>query len=318
MGHNSNDTNVGVIVGRFQVPDLHEGHIWLIEHALAAHRQVVVFVGVPPRQFSKNNPLNYATRERMIRAAFPDVTVMPLLDRATNEEWSEKLDESIEIVTMKTGTATIYGGRNSGAIKGYKGKFKPCEVDSGMEGKSGSQIRKDIGKVVRSTSDFRAGQIYYAQNAPVRPVVGVDIALVVRRETGLEIALGRKDWDAPGLWRLPGGKIEPEDVSFEASASRELEEETGIVVAATHMKYLSSAIISDWRDHGHRDLTYFSSLFVTEVYDGCPPFKANDDLIEVKWFPLATADKIGVPKHAEMIALVQSHFKWEQFKRNTK
>jgi bifunctional NMN adenylyltransferase/nudix hydrolase len=306
---------VGVVIGRFQVDDLHEGHRFLINTALNNHRKVVVFVGIPARPASKNNPLDYATRERMIRAAFPDVMVMPLLDKATDIEWSEQVDGLVEVVTNKTGSAILYGGRDS-FVPHYKGKFKAIEIDSGIEGKSGTTLRREIGRVVRSSSDFRAGQIYFAQNAPIRPICGVDIALVRNEEGKPTILLGRKSWDEPDTWRLPGGKMDPIDETLEHAAQRELIEETNVAVTVDSLTYLSSAKVSDWRDHGHKDLTYFSSLFLSVLpEDQVINVSANDDLIELKWFPLGIAADFAVPKHDNFIRRVQQEINWRKLTR---
>ena len=58
--------SLGVIVGRFQVPELHEGHHKLIAHVLSQHPQILILLGVTPVLGSKRNPLDYITRERMI------------------------------------------------------------------------------------------------------------------------------------------------------------------------------------------------------------------------------------------------------------
>jgi bifunctional NMN adenylyltransferase/nudix hydrolase len=302
---------VGVVIGRFQVDDLHEGHRFLIGTALRSHRKVVVFLGVPARPSSQENPLDYATRERMIRAAFPDVIVMPLLDRATDQEWSAQLDGMIEVITNKTGKAVLYGGRGS-FVPHYTGVHKAVEVDSGIEGKSGTVLRKEIGRVVRSSSDFRAGQIYLSQNAPIRPIMGVDVACLrslsfIDRPD--EVLLGRKVWDAPGQWRFPGGKMDPVDECLEDAVFRELNEETGVrkdnVTAA---RYLDSQKISDWRDHGMRDLTYFSAFFVTQMIDPTQPVAGADDLVEVKWFKIVDIKRNEiVPKHDEFFDILKSY-----------
>ncbi len=38
--------DVGVIVGRWQVDDLHEAHTRLIEEVRAQHKKVIIFVGL--------------------------------------------------------------------------------------------------------------------------------------------------------------------------------------------------------------------------------------------------------------------------------
>lgn len=46
---------VGVVVGRFQVPDIHEGHHSLLEYVLSKHNKVCLVLGVAP---TRSTPLN--------------------------------------------------------------------------------------------------------------------------------------------------------------------------------------------------------------------------------------------------------------------
>ena len=44
--NNTKNNSVGVIVGRFQTPYLHEGHCKLIDTAMKNHYKVLIFIGV--------------------------------------------------------------------------------------------------------------------------------------------------------------------------------------------------------------------------------------------------------------------------------
>jgi len=70
----------GIIIGRFQVNDLHDGHMELFRQVRARHSGVIVFVGVHPAGLTKDNPLDFPTRKAMIQAKFPEFTVLPLMD----------------------------------------------------------------------------------------------------------------------------------------------------------------------------------------------------------------------------------------------
>ena len=59
--------DIGVVVGRFQVDDLHEGHKCLLNFARRRHPNLVVFIGVPALEGTRNNPLSYQLREQMIK-----------------------------------------------------------------------------------------------------------------------------------------------------------------------------------------------------------------------------------------------------------
>jgi nicotinamide mononucleotide adenylyltransferase len=88
--------DVGVVIGRFQVHELTDGHLFLINSALANHRRVLVLVGSPQEYSTKKNPLDYPTRERMIRSRFPDVVVQAAPDFPNNDKrWSHHIDVTI-------------------------------------------------------------------------------------------------------------------------------------------------------------------------------------------------------------------------------
>src|ERR1700746_2532342 len=95
MNKDINDKDVGVIVGRFQVNELHGAHRQIIDHVWKNHKKVIVFLGVSPVLTTKNNPLDFVSRKEMILQAYPSVTVMPIPDHPSDEEWSKELDSRI-------------------------------------------------------------------------------------------------------------------------------------------------------------------------------------------------------------------------------
>ena len=48
--------DVGVIIGRFQVPELHQAHLDLIQAACNAHDKVIIFLGLSPLMVTQENP----------------------------------------------------------------------------------------------------------------------------------------------------------------------------------------------------------------------------------------------------------------------
>ena len=128
--HNINprDYQVGVIVGRFQTHYLHEGHIQLISHVLENHSQVIIMLGISRKQNSKRNPLDFTTRKLMIESQFTNVVILPIVDKRSDEHWSEELDR---LVTLPFGPkkTLIYGSRDS-FIPHYKGKNTVLELES--------------------------------------------------------------------------------------------------------------------------------------------------------------------------------------------
>lgn len=157
-------TDLGVVIGRFQVASLSEGHVYLIEQARAQHRNVVVLVGSSQEWGTTKNPLNYATRERMIRDRYPDVTCCPLPDfPSNNKRWSHHLDITLQSLGWELGDVVLYAGRDSFRAY-YEGAHKVVECDSGMDHVSGTAVRQNIGKLVLPSEDFRRGIIYGTQN----------------------------------------------------------------------------------------------------------------------------------------------------------
>jgi bifunctional NMN adenylyltransferase/nudix hydrolase len=83
---------IGVIIARFQSPYLHDGHRALVESVKRNHNKTIIVLGVSPVRGGRKNPLDYHTREAMIKKSFPDVMVLPLPDHPLDVKWSQNLD----------------------------------------------------------------------------------------------------------------------------------------------------------------------------------------------------------------------------------
>ena len=298
---------VGVVIGRFQVADLHEGHRYLINEAFRHHKQVIILIGCAPIQGTKYDPLDYATRERMLRAAYPDALILPIHDRLDDKAWSADVDSTIRGVVPNISGATFYGGRDS-FKKHYFGEFVAVDVNSDVKYQSGKDQREDIGKVVRTSSDFRAGIIYSTQNSWPHTKMCVDIACVRRNDSNgkaLEeplILLGRKAIE--DKWRLPGGMVEKGE-SLEQAAAREFHEETSLIAEFNSLKYLGSFSVGDWRFKNAGEIGLLTALFITDYTWGS--FQAKDDLVEMMWYPISNAEDEVVKSHKTLIsALIRS------------
>lgn len=286
--------SVGVIVGRFQVDRPHVGHVQLIEKVIERHDgKVLVLLGVSPRKLSKTDPLDYRTREAMFRQEFPKLTIAALPDCASDGEWSKRLDDIIHTI-FPTDRAILYGSRDS-FFPHYKGKW-PCKELDTVKVPSGTEVREEIGRHVRSTPDFRAGMIYATQNAWARSDHVVDVAIVKPHwKLGVqntEILLCRKGHDPHGAWGFIGGYVDPSDDSTETTAVREVMEETGLEIA--DLTYLGSARIPDWRYRSGDD-RMLSTFYVARYVFGAP--EAKDDIEAVRWVPAAQLDSVLVPHH---------------------
>ena len=275
----SNTASYGVIVGRFQVNDLHDGHMELFRQVKARHNGVVVFVGSHPAGLTRENPLNFEVRKRMIEAKFPDFIVRELRDTRNDEMWSRDLDNAISTVVEGPAHFVLYGGRDS-FVPHYTGKFKPVELTLSIESQkvSGTQIREEYSTKVIESSDFRAGMIFAA--AHLWPVLLATVDIAIFTTDYKQICLGRKETDPKERFRFIGGHAEKKQASYEADAKKETYEETTLD-PVTKMEYIGSANIPDWR-YSTPDRGVRTAFFATTVMSQAAT--AKDDIVEVRWF----------------------------------
>lgn len=292
--------DVGVIVGRFQVPELHDAHRELIEHVCSNHDKVVIFLGLSPVPGTRENPLDWQARRQMIHENFPKVEVLYIKDMVSDEAWSDKLDGMIEDVTTPGQTVCLYGGRES-FIKRYHGRHQTAELESETYINAGSEIRKQIARGrTDPTVDFRRGAVWNAYNRFPTSFVTVDVAVFSEKLDQEEnrLLLVRKPNEKQ--WRLPGGFVEPGSPSLEANARREVQEETGIAITTPH--YVSSQGIDDWRYRGEIDKIMTALFVATKLSGGLRP---DDDVEEARWFNTDGLDNWQI--RSDQSTIVRNH-----------
>lgn len=287
--------NLGVIIGRFQVAELTDGHIYLIDEVSKLHSSIVVLLGCARVQGTRHDPLDYITREKMLKEILPNALVLPVHDMLDDQDWSNQVDSIISGVCPKADNVIIYGGPDSFAPH-YHGKHKVKEIEAAKIFERGTEKREMTGQDSQNSSLFRAGVIYSTQNSWPCVKACVDIACIRKvvpsgcgemmpeefalMEKGLptELLLGRKP--SENKWRLPGGMIDKGE-NAEDAAQRELEEETEILVPRESFTYLGSFPVDDWRYRKVKELGLVTSLFIARYQSGHAG--AGDDLYEVKW-----------------------------------
>lgn len=290
-------TDVGVLVGRFQVPELHHAHKELLDKIAAWHKKFLVVLGCSPTLVSRHNPLDFQSRKLMINSHYPDLPVVPLMDHPDDHEWSKELDRRIREV-FPVGTVTLYGGRDS-FIPYYSGQFPCREVEpSAYVAASGTIERHNASLEVRSSVDWRAGVVYAAYNRYPQVFPTVDVAVVRKTENGdREILLARKPGEK--RYRLIGGFVSPTDIDMQSAARREVLEETHVEISA--LEYIGSYLVDDWR-YRHEIDKIMTAVFLAHYMFGA--IQPDDDIEELKWFQLNTRFDLNhlVPAHKPLLS----------------
>lgn len=261
----------GVIVGRFQVPALHNAHKELIESVRARHAGTLIVLGSPAIVGTRSDPLDFRTREAMIKEDYPDVEVQGMRDEPHDDElWSRKLDQLIRVV-FPHGTVLLYGGRDS-FLQAYKGNFSGLEVSTKI-GLCGTEVRDQTRLKVPEGVAGREGAIYSIMNRYGSGIATVDVLIEVKDGW----VFGKKSGEK-GI-RMLGGFFDPEkDNSLEDTARREAIEETGGVGDFSPMVYEGSFKVDDPRYRKAAD-KIVTTVFRTKLLWGKPV--ATDDIHKI-------------------------------------
>ena len=308
---NPSDYEIGCLIMRLQVHELHEAHKALIDLVVRNHKKVILFLGVAVIQNTKRNPLDFATRCAMVREFYPNIVILPLNDKRSNEAWTKQLDEAINMPFGGDKKALLYGGRDS-FIPYYSGKHDTTELTTDRF-LSGTEIRKSVSREIRSSSDFRAGVIHssYAQ----RPTFfqTVDIALINDEH---KLLLARKPGETK--WRFPGGFVDVKlDEALEDAALRELREECGMDIECSEMIYLTSQKVDDWR-YRSEESKIMTSLFFSKYKKG--RIEPNDDVFELLWMDISklsdeqSLNEQIMPEHLNLVMRLILYISTERLK----
>ena len=277
----------GIIIGRFQVAELHEAHKELINSVKSFHQRVIIVLGLANVIGTQSNPLGFEARRQMIQEDYPDIDIVYLKDYKSDKLWSKKLDEIVHDLIGPTQTAVLYGSRDS-FIKYYFGKLPTLELVA-TKVVSGSEIRERLAKKATSSYDWRAGAIWQAFNQYRKVYPTVDAAI---QRDGKILFVKKPNEDN---WRFPGGFADVNSLSYEDDVIREAKEETGLT--CTNPVYIGSFKIDDWRYRDGIDCIR-SILFLLNAADNNETTEVADDLKggNCKWFNINELDELNIEK----------------------
>lgn len=278
-----NQKGVGVVVGRFQVPELHEAHKQIINIAKLSHKNYIVFIACTSVKGSDRDPLDFDTRAAMVRYQFPDAIIKPIHDNPCDKAWSKNLDGEIVSLFGKT-PVTLYSG-DKGFADNYHGRYKVKQFKE-INFYRGTELREIQGKIVPTTKEGRCGVIYGVVNQYPRVYFTTDTAVIKNLRNGKKLVLLGEKPNLPGL-RFPGGFVDPSDKTLELSAKREVFEECG-GIETSDFQYVMSTIIDDWRYKVRPEKVMTTFFRCTYMYgDYTAGIKAKDaEFFSLKFYPL--------------------------------
>jgi bifunctional NMN adenylyltransferase/nudix hydrolase len=299
------DATLGVVVARFQTPDLHAGHRHLLDVVSERHRRVLVVLGTPRTYVpTAKNPLDFPTRRELVHRHHPGAIVAELPDCRDDALWSRQLD-AIVARHAPPAEAVLYGSRDS-FLPYYTGAYRAEEIEA-LHDLTATELRLEAVTHPRQTTDFRCGVIYAATTRP--PVVYQTVDVAVLDREGARVLLASKNEDA-GLLRFIGGFVLPSDASLEEAARREAIEESGAVEVGAPT-YLGSARIDDWRYRVGADRIVTALYAVPYVFGHA---RGARDVDANVWVPEADATSGAlsarlVPEHRPLGELLARHLR---------
>lgn len=271
--------SIGVIVARFQIHDLHDGHHYVIKQVTQNHKKTIIFLGVPRFIGTKKNPLDFDTRKKMIQSDYPDSIILAIQDQSDNNRWTSELDKRIREV-YPHGEVLMYGSRDS-FIPHYKngnGKFDTKELEP-LGTFAGTDVRRLISEEVKNSKDFRSGVIYQSYNSFPKVIPTVDIVPIDEKD---RVLLCRKYDESK--WRFIGGFIKNSDLSAELAAKRIFKNKVGINSEGDDYRYIGSYQIPDWRFRGEEDKIMTTFFTCRHLWGSINP---TGDIAELKFFNLS-------------------------------
>lgn len=292
---------LGVLIGRFQVPEMHEGHRFIVRQMLEQCDQVLVLFGSANRATSVKNPFSYRERRLSTFRLFPEVLMAPLNDYLYNDsQWMadvaatiEGCRESLENDFQANFDVLLYGHHKDGNdYLNWFPQYEYVNINSDID-ISGTEIRNSFTHLL--PENVQADMKYFAKEKllfkdyPFPDALNISCGDAVVECLGHILLIRRKYTPGAGNWALPGGHKETNETYLQC-ALRELGEETNLrIPQQVLVGSIKSTRLFDSpkRSSGIPKITLAVHMVVKPDPDGSLP-RANglDDASETRWVPI--------------------------------
>lgn len=297
---------LGILIGRFQVPEPHEGHRFLVRQIQRECDEVLILFGSANRPRSVKNPYTYLERMRAMKQHFPRVSVAPLNDyKYSDAQWMADVAATITHMCVQIGLEldvpvdtiepVLYGHHKDGNdYLHWFPQYQYVNINSDID-ISGTEIRNTCKALLPQS--VQQDMQYFAQEAirfkdyPYAESLNFNCADPVLECNGHILVVQRGGLPGVGNWALPGG-FKNHNETFQDCAIRELLEETNVRVPE---KVLRGSIVasrlfdSPTRGFGIPRNTLAVHIVIKPNPDGSMPrVSAGDDAQagSARWVPI--------------------------------
>jgi bifunctional NMN adenylyltransferase/nudix hydrolase len=309
-----------VFIGRFQ--PFHLGHKQIVDGALEKAKELIMVIGSFEKARDTRNPLSAQERVDIIRASLPKETFNRIRftfvpDYPYNlDKWIADVQGavfhsihskgflagpySVALAGMKKDSSSFYLNLfptwDSIAISVTKDVISATEIrnfyyqkyevnENIMPGYGADKFIEHMDKVVNElTSDYEYEEQYMGKWGK-GPHMTVDSCIV---QAGHLLLIQRGKEYGYKKWALPGGFINPDETTLDATL-RELDEETKIKVPQKVLRgSIKQRILFDdpYRSNRARIITHATHFRLDDV-GALPKVKGSDDAMDARWFPIA-------------------------------
>ena len=316
--------DTAIYIGRFE--PVHNGHMALLQRALASARSVIVVMGSAWQARSPKNPFTWHERADMMLGALtgPDrarVQVLPMRDYYDEAVWVRAVRNGVAQMTPTDARIGLVGHFKD-ATSSYLGAFPGWElINVDRQGRIDATAIRDAyfgatPGTVRASLDDLATQMpestlgflerfaqttHYpalqeewrmlrgyreAWSAAPYPPVFVTVDAVVRCQNHV-LLIRRAHAPGKGQRAVPGGFIEQRETVWQ-SCLRELAEETHCTLPEARMRAaLQSVAVFDHPDRSQRGRTITHAHYFDLGDAPFPAVRADDDAMQVEWVAVA-------------------------------